>query len=354
MNVDAKTMQNNFNEKRRIALLLADRAVQVLPDEELDELNGLLALHPDTDASELDQAAAALHLAKPILPESLPSALRARLFVEAQRFFAAQESVSKPSPVASVAAAAVRGKVEVDPHIQPDLSAAHAAVTPPAQSFTKTVTETETVSPAQAAAVLAFPSALRQSSWAEKPQAKPTSNWFGRLGWLAAAACLAFAVVGAWKVREQQKLIAAIKAPPRPASIDFAAQRRALIAQGGQLVQLNWATAAYPGMEKVRGDVVWSDAAQQGYMRFVGMPANDPDKLVYQLWIFAANQDEKYPIDGGVFNINNSPNRDGEIIVPINAKLLVSQPGLFAVTIEKPGGVVVSKRDKLALLAKVG
>ena len=43
----------------------------------------------------------------------------------------------------------------------------------------------------------------------------------------------------------------------------------------------------------------------------------------------------------------------GEIVVPINAKLRAQQPEMLAVTIEKPGGVVVSKREKIAALAKV-
>ena len=38
--------------------------------------------------------------------------------------------------------------------------------------------------------------------------------------------------------------------------------------------------------------------------------------------------------------------------MPIRAKLPVGEPVLFAITVEKPGGVVVSKRDRIALVAK--
>ena len=38
-------------------------------------------------------------------------------------------------------------------------------------------------------------------------------------------------------------------------------------------------------------------------MRFVNLAANDPQQNVYQLWIFDAHQDEKYPVDGGIFNV---------------------------------------------------
>jgi anti-sigma-K factor RskA len=95
--------------------------------------------------------------------------------------------------------------------------------------------------------------------------------------------------------------------------------------------------------------VVWSDEKQAGYMRFRGLPANDPTKQTYQLWIFDETQDPKTPIDGGTFDVN----ADGEVIIPINAKLKARKPAMFAVTVEKPGGVVVSDRKNIVALAKV-
>jgi hypothetical protein len=86
-------------------------------------------------------------------------------------------------------------------------------------------------------------------------------------------------------------------------------------------------------------------------MRFRDLLANDPDQYQYQLWIFDAERDERYPIDGGVFDVRG----DGEeVIVPIRAKLQVLQPAMFAVTVERPGGVVVSNRERICLVAKVG
>ena len=102
------------------------------------------------------------------------------------------------------------------------------------------------------------------------------------------------------------------------------------------------------------GEVVWSASTQQGYMRFRGLPANDPRVRQYQLWIFDATQDERYPIDGGVFDIGAAtPGANGETIVPIAAKLSVREPKLFAVTVEKPGGVVVSGREHIVALASL-
>ena len=99
---------------------------------------------------------------------------------------------------------------------------------------------------------------------------------------------------------------------------------------------------------KPSGDVVWSDERQSGYLRLVGLRKNDPERETYQLWIFDETQDPKTPIDGGVFNVND----EGEVIIPINAKLTPRNPKMFAITIEKPGGVVVSKREKVAAIGK--
>jgi anti-sigma-K factor RskA len=68
------------------------------------------------------------------------------------------------------------------------------------------------------------------------------------------------------------------------------------------------------------------------------------------LWIFDGTRDDRYPIDGGVFNI---PSGQSEVIIPITAKLEVRDPAMFAVTIEKPGGSVVSSRDRIVVLAPV-
>jgi anti-sigma-K factor RskA len=113
----------------------------------------------------------------------------------------------------------------------------------------------------------------------------------------------------------------------------------------------SWTATDDPTATAAAGDIVWDEATQQGYMRFTALSVNDPDEFQYQLWIFDAERDERYPIDGGVFDV---PAGGGEIIVPISAKLPVSQAVLFAVTVEAPGGVVVSSRERIALLAEFG
>jgi anti-sigma-K factor RskA len=157
------------------------------------------------------------------------------------------------------------------------------------------------------------------------------------LPWLVSAACLVLAVY-TWLSNRPVQIV-----KPNVAQL-----RAELIAANKDLVQASWSAGTTP-IEGVTGDVVWSSPQQQGFMRFRGLPVNAPTKEQYQLWIFDKNQSDKTPIDGGVFDIETTD----ETIVPINAKLHVQEAFMFAVTIEKPGGVVVSSRERLPLLAKV-
>ena len=119
-----------------------------------------------------------------------------------------------------------------------------------------------------------------------------------------------------------------------------------LIAKSRDLIRSKWESPT-PAPQEF-GDVVWSSSAQEGYMTIRRLPVNDKSKEQYQLWIIDPTRDEK-PVDGGVFDITNAT----ESIIPIRAKLQVDKPTLFAITIEKPGGVVVSDQKRLPLLAKV-
>lgn len=99
---------------------------------------------------------------------------------------------------------------------------------------------------------------------------------------------------------------------------------------------------------EVTGEVIWSDEFQQGYMTLIGIPANDPTQAQYQLWIVDPKRDEA-PVDGGVFDI---PSDGAPVVVPITAKLLLTNPQAFVITLEQPGGVVKSKQEKVVALAK--
>ena len=54
-------------------------------------------------------------------------------------------------------------------------------------------------------------------------------------------------------------------------------------------------------------------------------------------------------MDGGVFDVPAS----GETVVLFAPRVPVGRATLFAVTVERPGGVVVSDRSRLPAVAKV-
>ncbi|MEZ5459816.1 MAG: anti-sigma factor [Steroidobacteraceae bacterium] len=136
---------------------------------------------------------------------------------------------------------------------------------------------------------------------------------------------------------------AAASAAPTPAEA-----RAALLASQPFALRRNWSSAGDPSGRGVTGDVVWDARSQTGYMRFVGLRRNDAAREQYQLWIFDGRRDQRYPVDGGVFDADGSD----EIVVPIRARLPVGTPLAFAVTLERAGGVVVSERERVVVIAR--
>ena len=180
-------------------------------------------------------------------------------------------------------------------------------------------------------------------------------------GWVAAAACLAIAL---WTWRTHPRAPVAVVPPPTvsvptvvspppppPHTPTPAEERAELLAKANDVVRVQWKPAKDPTGAGASGDVVWSNSEQRGYMRFQGLAVNDPHAAQYQLWIFDKGRDAKYPVDGGVFDVADP---SGELVVPISAKLHVDSPTLFAVTVEKPGGVVVSNRKRISVVASTG
>ncbi|MDX2192051.1 MAG: anti-sigma factor [Gemmatimonadales bacterium] len=133
-----------------------------------------------------------------------------------------------------------------------------------------------------------------------------------------------------------------------PASARVAALRDSLLAAARPLA---WEATPDSAARGASGDVVWDGTRQAGVMRIRGLAPNDARRLQYQLWIFDAERDERYPVDGGVFDV---PAEGGEVLVPVRARVPVGRAVLFAVTVEPPGGVVVSRRERIVLLAKAG
>jgi len=181
---------------------------------------------------------------------------------------------------------------------------------------------------------------------------KPRTSMLGWLGWGVAAVLLVVLGLDVYHDRIEPRMEQAktVEQPPQqqPRVLTPAEQREQLMRSAPDMVSASWTPGNMKDMQ-VSGDIVWSDAKQAGYMRFHGLPANDPSKATYQLWIFDQTQDKATPIDGGTFDVD----ANGDVVVPINPRLHATKPEMFAVTMEKPGGVVVSKREKIAVLAKV-
>lgn len=155
------------------------------------------------------------------------------------------------------------------------------------------------------------------------------ANWPARWGWAAATV-----MVIVWTV----STVLPLRQPTAPDSVS--------VQSAPDVVRLPW-RSDISGYEEVRGEVVWSDSLQAGEMRFAGLPPNDPESQQYQLWIVDPDRSE-HPVDGGVFDASS----DGDIVVPVDAKLNVVEPVAFAVTLEQRGGVVVSEGPLLLVAAE--
>lgn len=293
---------NDLEKQERMLDLLTEQATYGLDERNQKELNDLAKLFPewhDDESLSLTAAALALSVVRP--GEEMPAHLKTRILAESDRFFAGQQSENK--------ALSFKSKSELNDSAEIRIAA-------------------------QA------PSAAKVSFW----------NW---AGWaVAAAACVALAI-NLWTTRTVAPTGDIVQNPPAQTTPtpqpSLAEQREQFLAAAPDAVQTTWTDFNPKQPRGVVGDVVWSNALQKGFMRFRSIPANDKARETYQLWIFDAAQNAKTPIDGGVFDVDAG----GDVIVPIDAKIKVQKPTMFAVTAEKSGGVVVSKLGKVMAVAKI-
>jgi Anti-sigma-K factor rskA len=290
---------NNTSRRDRLHELLADRALVGLDANETAELDALLKEFPNEDADAFDRAAAATMLVHMGKIEPMPQLLVAR--IEAQ--------TPKNKPIG----ASVR------------------------------------IAPTPVVSASVTPIGSRRDP-------------FRLVGWLAAAACFAVAAYSWFGRPPEVKIVQVVPSastvspgptasttPPPNATL---ADLRTALAADPLATKIPWSPTKDPGAAGASGDVVFSVAKQTGFMRFHGLAANDPKQHQYQLWIFDKAKDQKYPVDGGVFDVRPDPDgTTGDVIVQIQPKIRVTDPTLFAVTVEEPGGVVVSKREHIVVTA---
>lgn len=165
-------------------------------------------------------------------------------------------------------------------------------------------------------------------------------------GWIAAAAAVAIGAFG-W--------LRPVGHPATPHSEPVWTQRERLIADNDDTVMIAFNKTEDPVSKGLQqGDVVWNQRLQKGYLRFRGLPKNDPAATQYQIWIADKTRPSEYAISGGVFNAEATfvERTTGDIVIPIDAQLVVRDPVAFAVTIENAGGVVVTGHERVIALAK--
>jgi hypothetical protein len=345
----------------RIAELLCDRVLFGLDEREESELNKLLAHTGMRDPISFELAVTAVDLAVSGPHEALPMHLLASLEASARTVFAsgAPSAATVPIPQAHEGLRA--------PAMAPRLATSDAVATaatvavpqsPLPAPMTPPVSQPPLVAPPSAANV---PVSLPPSA-PRAEHAPPASGAVvhtlprrrgGWLPWLAAAACFALAIGSAWWF-SRPRLMATRALPEAPLFGDSTlspseARERLLGAKSAVLTK--WKATTDRAATSASGDVVWDNDKQRGYMRFRGLAKNDPGENQYQLWIFDKGRDARFPVDGGVFDVDRE---SGDVVVAIAAKLDVRDPQMFAVTVEKPGGVVVSQRERIVLTATPG
>jgi len=300
-------MSNSVMQNPRLVELLVQRAVDGLNSSERAELKQLLSEDRYVDAGRFEYTAASLLLSSDVennAPEEMPYSLRERLMAQADTVAASMPAAPSRQTSSQPRVISIAGRSRTT-------TAAPAASSPPSVS--------------------------------KAPAARKPASFGGKVGWFAAAASVLIAIAGWWPRMQGDPMVEA------PMASTLEQERQELLVQQG-VVTRTWQTTQDPVASGVTGDVVWDQRTQNGYLRFRGLQANNSDEMQYQLWIFDGTRDERYPIDGGVFDI---PPGQGEVIVPITAKLQVRNPAAFAVTIERPGGSVVSSRDRIVVLAPV-
>lgn len=279
----------NETEKEKMLDLLILKATGEITKEELEQLQQLEKVFPELkDDVSFELTAAAINLVDLKTEEQMPAHLQAKILASAESYFGAPEN----------------GKIENNGG---------------EEEFQKTF------------------------------DFEPKSSVWNSLGWLVAAlACIVLAVNLWFTYNRPTEVIQnpppqTVTPTPTPSLVE---QRLQFLASATDAAQQTWSDFDPKNPRNIEGDVVWSNAAQKGFVRFKNLPANDRSKETYQVWIF--DETQKNPISAGVFDVSET----GEIIIPMDAAIKVEKPVMVGITAEKPGGVMVSDLKKVMAVAK--
>ncbi|MBX9736116.1 MAG: anti-sigma factor [Phycisphaerales bacterium] len=96
------------------------------------------------------------------------------------------------------------------------------------------------------------------------------------------------------------------------------------------------------------GDVVWSGESQKGMLHLTALSPIATPGDVYQLWVVDALRDEKYPVSAGTFRVSET---EPVTLVPFTPAVKVGYASRFMITIERNGGVVVTSGEDVTAVA---
>jgi Anti-sigma-K factor rskA len=185
------------------------------------------------------------------------------------------------------------------------------------------VIKSSTTAPAVPAVAATFTRSLPAVFGPARPVTNRRSRTLLFAGWAMAAAAAVLAVI-AWSSRGDGRSEA-----PSPMGM------RTELTHAPDSTVFRWEGS-------LAGDVVWSGARQHGVIQIRGLAPNDPQVSRYQVWLVDQTRDERYPVDGGLFDTSAT-----ETVFAFTPRIAVGRLTQVVITAEGPKGVVVSDRARV-------
>lgn len=332
--------------RKRLHTLLTDRAVEGLDAQFEQELAYLLA-GAAADPS-YEQAAAGIELA--LLPhdEPLPPALAATLLAQADDYFRVSPAPAPNEAGKPVAGITQTGYMPADLRREAEAVGGPAHWTGPQPRVTAAIEDQRgTESSDHEADDEPEPRERKRGKKPKRERAEPDadesrasaraqpSRFVNLAAYASAVAAIVVLGIAVWLYLESRKPVDELE----PARV------REQLAEATDTVEFELVGTADPALgEGGGGSITWSADLQSGIATLRGLAINAREDAQYQLWIFDEAR-EGAPVDGGVFDVTS----ETEFELAIDAKLMVWKPRGFMITVERPGGVVVSAKQRIVL-----